>query len=73
MDDAAIAEALDASDVDFSGDDDEPEYLPPDADGPSSSESEDEQGSNEETPPTREFWLTKEIIPRGPDINEDDK
>ncbi|XP_026323631.1 piggyBac transposable element-derived protein 3-like [Hyposmocoma kahamanoa] len=74
MDDRAILEALDTSDGDFSGDEDEPEYLPPEVNEPSSSESEEEpsqpQVSHEEVT-SRQFWLSKEMISRGPDITED--
>ncbi|VVC91306.1 unnamed protein product [Leptidea sinapis] len=78
MDDAAIEAALNASDVEFSGDEDELEYLPPDSDGPSSSQSEEEQALSEEEqandevfPSLRQFWRTKEMVSRGPDISED--
>lgn len=60
--------------METSGDENEPEYLPPEVNEPSSSESEEEpsqpQATNDEVT-SRQFWLSKEMISRGPDIAED--
>ena len=79
MNEEELERVLNESDFDFSGDDDDDEYIPPeDLQYPEQlAESDEEEGpseqhTQEEVLPSRLFWRTKEMSARGPDIADDE-